>query len=998
MVFCTYCGHSFTRDEHLERHILTHTNVKPFKCFTCHMSFARRDLLQRHYTVHGRDQNQQEIPAANGMIPKSAGRTPIACSNCAKTKTKCDKKFPCSRCAGRNLRCTLRPTRRSTKNASRMGLITPETLAAAGQIPPGETLAAEKVAAPTACNSPEHQRPIQIKPASPTQQGTMSPNNGNHSQIAQRHQSFSHEKPVDGPQSAATYERPSSGSTPSGQMLSPVTPGNGNFLSATPLSGFDDFAQGGKDSEESSPRFMLDWNQMQMPMGFDPMAGPDTLMASGLGLDMNGMALGPNGEPVFFNMGDLSTASLITPIETPKVEQAFNDLDISKRGMVHPHDRQMSVASANSFHSVQSMPSMQTLSSMPTNMSSVPDLGAVIAAQDGWNVFRCTPAIPSSSCPTTAKLNLERLEQTLKNHDGWTSWTPPWNDTDFAAEPLTVMQLHESTRDKLLAITQSFLHKALETHRGSGHSSIHGQSPMSTGSNFVILPPARVLEYFLRSYANNFERYYQLTSRGTLDANELMHCYNDKASSLLILMMIAQGAMNIPSTEARWLTGGLTEACRISLFDLVERNIAMASDPIVLHAALLFTEQAAWSGDKWQMDIAMGQRGMYSYMLRHSGLLDSAPHARNNGLDHQSSPDHVWADWIQQESRSRLTYSWAMVDQDLALFHDTAPLFSVTEFGAPMPDVDRLWHAKNATEWSSLFEQVHEFGSGFPSMGSGARPLSLRDLFRYFLDDEVLSQGIEMTPLQMRLLLHPLQSMVCHNSQLIGCFSDNVQTRSKNSGVTAASTRCRVEEVQCLLNRWYKLAEHYLKSQPFCPVMQANLVLFHLISLNAITNFPEIEKLARREAFDGTYQALVWIHKRCIADVNEATFHCGQVLRLVRGMAKTVRPPWWAGAVYRSALVLWCDSLINKDGPSAPSVQQAQQQFAIDALPSDHPAILRFLNKSEGVPCLSRRDGSTVPIDHGLTVLGHSIELIDEGASSRFSDGIRGKLDRLMRS
>ncbi|KAI7051678.1 hypothetical protein KC352_g45647 [Hortaea werneckii] len=80
MVFCTYCGQSFTRDEHLERHILTHTNVKPFKCFTCHMSFARRDLLQRHYTVHGKDQNQEPIPAANGMIPKSAGRTPIACN------------------------------------------------------------------------------------------------------------------------------------------------------------------------------------------------------------------------------------------------------------------------------------------------------------------------------------------------------------------------------------------------------------------------------------------------------------------------------------------------------------------------------------------------------------------------------------------------------------------------------------------------------------------------------------------------------------------------------------------------------------------------------------------------------------------------------------------------------------------------------------------------------------------------------------------------------
>lgn len=44
-----------------------------------------RDLLQRHYTVHGKDQNQEIIPAANGMIPKSAGRTPIACSNVSAT-------------------------------------------------------------------------------------------------------------------------------------------------------------------------------------------------------------------------------------------------------------------------------------------------------------------------------------------------------------------------------------------------------------------------------------------------------------------------------------------------------------------------------------------------------------------------------------------------------------------------------------------------------------------------------------------------------------------------------------------------------------------------------------------------------------------------------------------------------------------------------------------------------------------------------------------------
>jgi len=542
-----------------------------------------------------------------------------------------------------------------------MGLITPETLAASGQIPPGETLAAEAIVAPLVSNSPEHQRPLQIKPlTSPPNQGTISPD-GQISPVAHHH-----DKPLaDGPPPNGFEHLASGGPTPPGsRLLSPITPVNGNpFMSATPLTGFDDFAQGGKDSDDSSPRFMLDWNQMQMPMGFDPMAVPDNLMTPSLGLDISGMPMGPHDDSVFPLMHDFSdpNASLITPIETPKVEQAFSDLDLSKHGMMHPHERQLSLGSVesinsgNSWHSTSSTPTGPTMTNMPMNMNSVPDLGAVIAAQDGWNVFRCTPTIPSNACPITAKLNLERLEQTLKNHEGWASWTPNRDLSDFAGpEPLTVMQLHESTRDKLLAITQTFLHRALETHQSTVGSPYGGQTSMSNGnSNFVLLPPSRVLEFFLRSYANTFERYYPLTSRGTLDANELMHCYNDKASSLLVLMMIAQGALDIPSTEARWLAGGLTEACRISLFDLIERNIVMSGDPIVLHAALLFTEQAAWSGDKWQMDIAMGQRGMYSYMLRHSGILDNNIGFNANRFDHRANADQVWTEWIQQESRSR---------------------------------------------------------------------------------------------------------------------------------------------------------------------------------------------------------------------------------------------------------------------------------------------------------------------------------------------------------
>lgn len=342
-----------------------------------------------------------------------------------------------------------------------------------------------------------------------------------------------------------------------------------------------------------------------------------------------------------------------------------------------------------------------------------------------------------------------------------------------------------------------------------------------------------------------------------------------------------------------------------------------------------------------------------------------------------------------------------MVDQDLSLFHDTAPLFSVTEFGAPMPDSDQLWQAQTAAEWSEMFCQVHEFSNGYPSVGSGVRPLSLRDLFRSFLDDEIVVQDVQeihLTPMHMRLLLHPLQTLVSQYCQLLSCFSDSVvSSRSRNRALTAASTRVRLEEVQALLGRWFDLASRYLKSSPMCPMMQANLVMFHLISLNAVTNFPEIERLARREGVDGTYQQLLWMHKKCISDVQEAITHAGQILRLIREMPRGIRPPWWAGAVYRAALVLWTDALAHNDSSQRGSFPPPNAAFAVDRLPADHQTILRYMSRREGVPTLTKRDGTPVPLDNGFTVLSHCVDVIDEGVATRFSDGIRSKLEKLAR-
>ncbi|KAF1992410.1 hypothetical protein K402DRAFT_416076 [Aulographum hederae CBS 113979] len=110
-VFCTYCGQKFSRAEHLDRHVLTHTNLKPFKCSTCHFSFKRRDLLQRHYTlIH---KQQTESTSIYQQKEAEGQRRPIACTLCAKAKTKCDKAIPsCSRCTSKGLICEPRLTNR----------------------------------------------------------------------------------------------------------------------------------------------------------------------------------------------------------------------------------------------------------------------------------------------------------------------------------------------------------------------------------------------------------------------------------------------------------------------------------------------------------------------------------------------------------------------------------------------------------------------------------------------------------------------------------------------------------------------------------------------------------------------------------------------------------------------------------------------------------------------------------------------------------------------
>jgi hypothetical protein len=268
-------------------------------------------------------------------------------------------------------------------------------------------------------------------------------------------------------------------------------------------------------------------------------------------------------------------------------------------------------------------------SNSSTNGLQEPD--AVLASLNAWPYFKCNHVDKHTFFPPkTAHIYLEGLAQTLRSQATWQAWIAQMDERslDVTSERTILTETIVGwSREKLLAITQLFLHKALDTHKndhpGREETPV---SPDSTRDAFLMLPPPEVIQYFLRSYAVRYEPYYASVPGGRLDPNALMHSSNSRAASLLILLMIASGASATATVEARYIASGFAEAARLSLFDSIEKDVMQSRDVLVLRAALLFICLAAWSGDKWHMDVSDPRRVQSISNLGCRWLRDNVEH------------------------------------------------------------------------------------------------------------------------------------------------------------------------------------------------------------------------------------------------------------------------------------------------------------------------------------------------------------------------------------
>ena len=436
----------------------------------------------------------------------------------------------------------------------------------------------------------------------------------------------------------------------------------------------------------------------------------------------------------------------------------------------------------------------------------------------------------------------------------------------------------------------------------------------------------------------------------------------------------------------------------------------------------------SWARLTLNHQIAIGQQGLYISVCHHSqvwlarsnfaydvqvlrsaGLLDFQ-YARPSREECCANPAKMWKKWKEQEGKTRcdmkpkfipkstlkpcffrLVVSWVFVDQELGLFLDQAPLLSLSWIRTTMPDSDQLWEADCSDEWLRVCDR---------SNGAPDKPrMSIRDLFRFFMDGELANPNSYLSSTQLRLLLHPIQSLVIHLQQILSCSPDGIGNRKVPQAMTKAKSLVRLEEVQSLLRQWYSLASRCSRNMTHPgPAVYANLIIYHLINLNTMCCLPEIERVARREAKTTQFQPRPMLKFDGAEDAEQVFSHCGQIFRLLRLLPEDLRPPWWPAAVYRAALAAWMASMTKAKARSLLSSlgREAYQPFAIDAVTPEDPALVQYLHTGEGQPMLSKKDGTMVSLEIPQNILVHWVELLSEKHTTRFQDGIRTKLVRLV--
>lgn len=547
-----------------------------------------RELVQKHYRSHGEEVAAEKQNEANAS---AAGRprTAVACMNCARSKTKCDHKYPCNRCQSKGLQCISRKARRSASSG------------------PQDVLASvDPVASPQVDPSIME---IELSQENNEQHRDISTASPDTSDLRSR------ELPSSQVEKNASSNRESESSSTSG-------PGN---LEAPSL--LDPSLFGPED-------IAIDWSKIFSPSQWQSAAS----LSSGIDLDI-------------FKTPRFQTPHLLNQ-RSPELSGQTPDFEKQSSAFPMQANLDESVLLTNQDHN-------SPLSVDIFSGESVDGEGDSNEPRprdyEFWTLAQCLP-FPKSIPIRRDKENISLFAENCRR------WSTGSFQINFPMnQSIEVVRLTESTRERVSAIVQGVFHTASE---------MHGVRTPSNDLDFLPLPPTEALYAFLMNYLHHCDPYYPFVPKRFLNPNHLIRTNSARGATLLLLLMIGFGAMMDPSPCSRQIVCGLMEICRLSHMERTDKHGAVVTEPaITVQCGLMYTIQAAWSGEKWQMDIGVGHRHMYLTVSRAIGFrlavanlvikilrnirFFSAAEVCWQAAETNLNIEQIWAEWSDHETRSR---------------------------------------------------------------------------------------------------------------------------------------------------------------------------------------------------------------------------------------------------------------------------------------------------------------------------------------------------------
>ena len=920
-----------------------------------------------------------------------------ACIACARTKTKCDQQVPCGRCRSKGLLCTPRPTRRHSQQVDSLadepffdsenisdhdpeGRNPESTITGMGRKLPSQDL--------SAFSQNEDRSTTRLDAATVSQSGQLS------SQISAA------DEPVGPPVAGIAANRTPSLSANPSSFLSPVSippdhldNGLGRHFGAALLPQLDwqSLTSDAAPPGDPNPLPSLNQNMENVNTFQDPNWRAFDVSQRYVGIETDQSTLN-NDLLFYFNAQESAWETRLSGLNSIMGECFQSNRPVASTG---------SNASNENVGRPQDC-AAETLGSdaqtwSPDDMQMPSEIIIAEEELDRWAMGHCTKA--SNAKTTYPSPEDDPMRQGNRDFTSWSYAVEKYRDSCFEPyERIETVDLTDETREWMLIAVQNFLRAGMESQDAQKLSELLGVpsgATVQSSERFLLLPPKTSLQKYLDIFLTTFEPFTPMIPALSLNPNKLASRGREREATLLLFLMIAFGSMIDPAPRARQFSYELTEICRHSLRKATDSGGVTKRDTLTLHCALIFTCQASFSGRKSHMEIGTAQRHMYLAMMRNAGYFRRPRTQKLHPADDENQLESYWKAWIDQEIMSRLCYSWVIADQEISLFYDTPPILMLSELEGELPADEKLWMAPNAQSWKLAFDKTQRT-TDKDSL------FSLHELFSLFTEDRLQDFGRNLNLMDLRLLLHPLHSLVSNYCQVTaGLNTRSRSSRNVSSRVRSSSSQ-PFEEIHILIRRWLLVFETVdIRGARLSAAARATLIQYHLISINLLCPFKRLELFARQENPEIIGEFAFSIQDEANKYSPELLLHCGQILRLVRATDVKLRPPWWSAAIYRATLVLWVNGVTRQYTlrHTGQPYRPAGPTIALDMLPFFDPSLSHYLLHNIGIPSITAEDGIVVPIDRPRAVLQTGIETFGRGQRLwRLTRGFQCKMEALSRN